>query len=136
MLQSLNIECSTAFMPRKDVALKDITPGVDENMSLGPLVANLGEDGPCSVVLMLWKGGEKHPLLPESKKRCAQFGVSCKIVKNAELSRAVVVSNIFLLCLVWRDVCADCCGVASFSARIRRSDSRLLVRFHNAASIL
>ncbi|EIM83249.1 uncharacterized protein STEHIDRAFT_159842 [Stereum hirsutum FP-91666 SS1] len=91
-LESLSIERSAAFRPRKDVALKDIALGVDGNTSLGPLVASLGEDGPRSVVLMLWKGGEKHPLLPELKRRCAELGVSCRIVRNAEVFRAVVVS--------------------------------------------
>lgn len=52
-LESSNIERSTAFISRKDVALKDISLGVDENSSLGPLVATLGEDGPRNVVLML-----------------------------------------------------------------------------------
>lgn len=42
-LEGLNLERSTAFTPRKDVALKDIALGVDENTSLGPW------DGPWSV---------------------------------------------------------------------------------------
>lgn len=67
---------------------------------------------------MLWKGDERHPLLPESKRRRAEFRVSYRIVRNAVLFGAVVVRIIFLLRLVWRDVCADCCGVAPFSARI------------------
>ncbi|EIM83653.1 uncharacterized protein STEHIDRAFT_160229 [Stereum hirsutum FP-91666 SS1] len=42
-MEGLNLERSTAFTPRKDVALKDIALGVDENTSLGPW------DGPWSV---------------------------------------------------------------------------------------
>lgn len=96
-MESLSIELSAAFRPRKDVALKDIALGVDGHTSFGPLVASLGEDGPRGVVLMLWKGGEKHTLLPELKRRCAELGVSCRTITNVEVFRAVVVSIIFLL---------------------------------------